>query len=41
MCAKSGGTDMFKDFFNYVSLNILGQCAYSCYTLAGLFFPGR
>ena len=29
---------VFKDFFKYVSLNILGQMAYSCYTLADTFF---
>ena len=25
---------IFKDFSKYVSFNILGQIAYSCYTLA-------
>ena len=30
--------NIFKDFFKYVSLNILGQMAYSCYTLADTFF---
>lgn len=29
---------VLKDFFYYVSLNILGQMAYSCYTLADTFF---
>lgn len=29
---------VLKDFFKYVSLNILGQMAYSCYTLADTFF---
>lgn len=29
---------VFKDFFKYVSFNILGQIAYSCYTLADTFF---
>lgn len=29
---------VFKDFMKYVSLNILGQMAYSCYTLADTFF---
>lgn len=29
---------IFKDFFKYVSLNISGQIAYSCYTLADTFF---
>lgn len=29
---------IFKDFSRYVSLNILGQLAYSCYTLADTFF---
>ena len=29
---------IFKDFLKYVSLNILGQTAYSCYTLADTFF---
>lgn len=28
----------FKVFFQYTSLNILGQMAYSCYTLADTFF---
>lgn len=28
---------VFKDFTKYVSLNILGQMAYSCYTLADTF----
>lgn len=30
--------DLFKDFMKYVSLNIFGQMAYSCYTLADTFF---
>lgn len=30
--------DIFGDFLKYVSLNILGQMAYSCYTLADTFF---
>ncbi len=30
--------NIFKDFTKYVSLNILGQMAYSCYTLADTFF---
>lgn len=30
--------DIFKDFIKYVSLNVLGQIAYSCYTLADTFF---
>ena len=29
---------VFKDFTKYVLLNILGQIAYSCYTLADTFF---
>lgn len=29
---------IFNDFLNYVSLNILGQMAFSCYTLADTFF---
>lgn len=29
---------IFKEFIQYVSLNILGQMAYSCYTLADTFF---
>lgn len=29
---------IFKDFFKYVSLNISGQIAYSCYTLVDTFF---
>lgn len=29
---------VFNDFLRYVSLNILGQMAYSCYTLADTFF---
>lgn len=29
---------IFKDFLKYVSLNVLGQMAYSCYTLADTFF---
>lgn len=29
---------ILKDFSKYVSLNILGQMAYSCYTLADTFF---
>lgn len=29
---------IFKDFSKYVSFNILGQIAYSCYTLADTFF---
>ncbi len=29
---------VLKDFLKYVSLNILGQMAYSCYTLADTFF---
>ena len=29
---------IFRDFFKYVSLNISGQIAYSCYTLADTFF---
>ncbi len=29
---------IFQDFMKYVSLNILGQMAYSCYTLADTFF---
>ena len=31
-------TSIFKVFLKYVSLNILGQMAYSCYTLADTFF---
>ena len=31
-------TSVFKVFLKYVSLNILGQMAYSCYTLADIFF---
>ncbi len=30
--------NVFRIFFRYVSLNILGQLAYSCYTLADTFF---
>lgn len=30
--------NVFKDFFKYVSLNVFGQMAYSCYTLADTFF---
>lgn len=30
--------NVFKDFLKYVSLNVLGQMAYSCYTLADTFF---
>lgn len=29
---------IFRDFLTYVSLNILGQAAFSCYTLADTFF---
>ena len=29
--------DIYRDFVKYVSLNILGQAAYSCYTLADTF----
>ena len=29
---------IFKVFLKYISLNILGQLAYSCYTLADTFF---
>lgn len=29
---------IFQDFIKYVSLNILGQMAYSCCTLADTFF---
>lgn len=29
---------VFRDFLKYVSFNILGQIAYSCYTLADTFF---
>ena len=29
---------IFKDFIKYVSLNILGQTVYSCYTLTDTFF---
>ena len=29
---------VLKNFVKYVSLNILGQMAYSCYTLADTFF---
>ena len=31
-------TNILKDFLRYVSLNILGQMAYSCYTMADTFF---
>ena len=31
-------TTIFKDFSKYVTFNILGQIAYSCYTLADTFF---
>ncbi len=31
-------TSIFKVFLKYISLNILGQLAYSCYTLADTFF---
>ncbi len=31
-------TDIFRVFLKYVSLNILGQMAYSCYTMADTFF---
>lgn len=31
-------TSIFKVFLKYISLNILGQMAYSCYTLADTFF---
>lgn len=31
-------TSVFKDFITYVSRNIFGQMAYSCYTLADTFF---
>ena len=41
MRTKDGSTDVFRDFLKYVSFNILGQCAYSCYTLAGLFCSGQ
>ncbi len=34
----SGSKSVFGDFLKYVSLNILGQMAYSCYTLADTFF---
>ena len=30
--------NIFRDFLRYVSLNILGQMAYSCYTLVDTFF---
>lgn len=30
--------NIFKDFLRYVLLNVLGQMAYSCYTLADTFF---
>lgn len=30
--------NVFKDFLKYVSFNIFGQMAYSCYTLADTFF---
>lgn len=30
--------NIFKDFLRYVSLTVLGQMAYSCYTLADTFF---
>lgn len=30
--------NIFKDFVKYVSFNIIGQIAYSCYTLADTFF---
>ena len=30
--------NILKDFSKYVSFNILGQIAYSCYTLADTFF---
>lgn len=30
--------NIFKGFLRYVSLNVLGQMAYSCYTLADTFF---
>lgn len=30
--------NIFREFLKYVSLNILGQIAYSCYTLADTFF---
>lgn len=33
-----GNKNIFKDFLKYVLLNILGQMAYSCYTLADTFF---
>lgn len=33
-----GNKSVFKDFLKYVSFNILGQLAYSCYTLADTFF---
>ncbi len=29
--------NIFKDFSKYVSFNIVGQIAYSCYTLADTF----
>lgn len=29
---------VFKEFSKYISLNILGQVAFSCYTLADTFF---
>lgn len=34
----TNGKSVFQDFMKYVSLNILGQMAYSCYTLADTFF---
>ena len=30
--------EIFKNFCRYVAFNILGQIAYSCYTLADTFF---
>lgn len=33
-----GCNSVFKDFLKYVTLNILGQMAYSCYTAADTFF---
>lgn len=30
--------NIFRNFFKYVSFNVLGQLAYSCYTLADTFF---
>ena len=38
MRTKDDSTDVLRDFLKYVSFNILGQCAYSCYTLADTFF---